>query len=380
MLDADDDLLAARLPAHHLRMGAAALRARRGQRRAARRRRRHRARRGRADGGVPVVTGVRLDGGGTIDADLVIASTGRRSDLPRWLAEHGVTVAETEIDAGVVYFSRWYRAEDENDFGFRVGVGGGLAVGVIGADAGTYSITAVVDKDDKELRAHLNDSDRFDATMRLLPEIADVIDFGGGPFHPVHCMTGLVNRLRRYTSSDGDPLAVGILAVGDAHTCTNPAYGRASPSPCCKRSWRSTPSPATRDLAAAARQYEASPPPGRAVVPLLGDERPDAPEDPRRHAPAQEQPTPRPPRRRRRGHLQRRDLGERRPRARPSPPPGREPPRTPRRAVGPPARPPTLGRQSADAAAARRADRPAARPPARPARRSSRSSPDPGPP
>ena len=112
---------------------------------------------------------------------------------------------ETESDAGVVYFSRWYRAEDENHFGFRAGLGGGLAVGVIGADAGTYSITAVVDKDDRELRAHLNDSDRFDATMRLLPEIADVIDFGGRPFHPVHCMTGLVNRLRRYTDSRRRP-------------------------------------------------------------------------------------------------------------------------------------------------------------------------------
>ncbi len=45
---------------------------------------------------------------------------------------------------------------------------------MIGADAGTYSITAVVDRADKELRAHLMDSDRFDATMRLLPELADV--------------------------------------------------------------------------------------------------------------------------------------------------------------------------------------------------------------
>ena len=123
----------------------------------------------RADGGVPVVTGIRLDGGDTIDADLVIASTGRRSDLPRWLADHDVTVDETEHDCGVVYYSRWYRADQESEFGFRFGLGGGLAVGVIGADAGTYSITAVVDKDDKELRSHLNDSDRFDATMRPCP-------------------------------------------------------------------------------------------------------------------------------------------------------------------------------------------------------------------
>ena len=210
-----------------------------------------------ADGGVPVVTGVRLEGGATIDADLVIASTGRRSDLPRWLADHGVTVEETESDAGVVYFSRWYRAEDENDFGFRAGLGGGLAVGVIGADAGTYSITAVVDKDDQELRAHLNDSDRFDATMRLLPEIADVIEFGGRPFHPVHCMTGLVNRLRRYTDSDGDPLAVGVLAVGDAHTCTNPAYGRGQSLALLQAVMAVDAVASNGNLAAAARQYEA---------------------------------------------------------------------------------------------------------------------------
>ena len=209
-----------------------------------------------ADGGVPLVTGVALETGATIEADLVIASTGRRSDLPRWLGDHGITVEETESDAGVVYFSRWYRAEDENHFGFRAGLGGGLAVGVIGADAGTYSITAVVDKNDRELRAHLNDSDRFDATMRLLPQIADVIDFGGRPFHPVHCMTGLVNRLRRYTDTDGNPLAVGVLAVGDAHTCTNPAYGRGQSLALLQAVMAVDAVTQCGDLAAAARQYE----------------------------------------------------------------------------------------------------------------------------
>ena len=50
----------------------------------------------------------------------------------------------------------------------------GIGAGVIGSDAGTYSVTAVVDRADKELRTHLSDSDRFDATMRLLPELDDV--------------------------------------------------------------------------------------------------------------------------------------------------------------------------------------------------------------
>jgi 2-polyprenyl-6-methoxyphenol hydroxylase-like FAD-dependent oxidoreductase len=176
--------------------------------------------------GPPVVTGVQLDDGTVVDADLVVATTGRRGDVPAWLAVHGITIPETVGDAGVVYFSRFYRAPDEYGFGFRGGFGAGLGVGVIGSDAGTYSITAVVDRNDKELRAHLADSDRFDATVALLPELADVVSVGGAPIHPVHCMTGLINRTRSYTDGSGTPLVRGLVAVGDAHTCTNPAYGR----------------------------------------------------------------------------------------------------------------------------------------------------------
>jgi 2-polyprenyl-6-methoxyphenol hydroxylase-like FAD-dependent oxidoreductase len=178
------------------------------------------------DGRAPVVTAVRLDDGSTVPADLVVATTGRRGDVPAWLAEHGVEVEETSSDSGVVYFSRFYRSAVDERFGFRGGFGAGLIAGVIGADAGTFSITAVVDKGDKELRAHLGDSARFDATMRLLPELADVAGVDAAPIHPVHCMTGLVNRTRTFTAPDGSPLVAGLVACGDAHTCTNPAYGR----------------------------------------------------------------------------------------------------------------------------------------------------------
>lgn len=175
---------------------------------------------------VPTVTGVRLEDGSVIHADLVVASTGRRGDVPAWLAAAGVNVPETTSDCGVVYYSRFYRTGRDGYFGFRGGFGAGLIAGVIGSDAGTYSITAVVDREDRELRAHLSDSDRFDATMRLLPELADVAEAGGRPVHPVHCMTGLINRTRSYTTDDGIPRVAGLIAVGDAHTCTNPAYGR----------------------------------------------------------------------------------------------------------------------------------------------------------
>ena len=110
-----------------------------------------------------VVTGVRLEGGEVLPSDLVIATTGRRGDVPAWLAAHGIEVPETASDAGVVYFSRFYRLDHDEAFGFRAGFGAGIGAGVIGSDAGTYSITAVVDKSDKELRDHLSDCARFDA-------------------------------------------------------------------------------------------------------------------------------------------------------------------------------------------------------------------------
>jgi hypothetical protein len=39
-------------------------------------------------------------------------------------------------------------------------------------------------------------------------------------------MGGLLNRVRRFTDDDGRPTVLGCHVVGDAHTCTNPLYGR----------------------------------------------------------------------------------------------------------------------------------------------------------
>ena len=137
----------------------------------------------------------------------MVATTGRRGDVPAWLDAHGITVPETVGDAGVVYFSRFYRSDHDEAFGFRGGFGAGLIAGVIGADAGTYSITAVVDRNDKELRRppqRLRPAST--RRMRLLPELADVAAADGVPIHPVHCMTGLINRTRSFTDAAGTPL------------------------------------------------------------------------------------------------------------------------------------------------------------------------------
>jgi flavin-dependent dehydrogenase len=42
----------------------------------------------------------------------------------------------------------------------------------------------------------------------------------------VRPMAGLLNRTRRYVDDDGAPRVLGLHAVGDSHTCTNPLYGR----------------------------------------------------------------------------------------------------------------------------------------------------------
>ena len=206
--------------------------------------------------GPPIVTRVHLEDGSFLATDLVVATTGRRGDVPAWLAEHGLVVPETSADCGVVYFSRFYRSDHDEDFGFRGGFGSGLIAGVIGADAGTFSVTAVVDQEDRELRAHLGDSGRFDATMRLLPELSDVASVPSVPINPVHCMTGLINRHRSYLAGDGSPIVVGLLACGDAHTCTNPAYGRGQSLALLQATLIADALDGSDDLEVVARDYE----------------------------------------------------------------------------------------------------------------------------
>ena len=94
-------------------------------------------------------------------------------------------------------------------------------------DGDTLSITLAIRPDDTELRKALTDPDGFEQACRLLPGPDQF--FRDGPLEPVggvRPMGGLLNRIRRFTDGDGEPLVLGFHAVGDAHTCTNPLYGR----------------------------------------------------------------------------------------------------------------------------------------------------------
>lgn len=180
-----------------------------------------------ADGNT--VTGVELDDGTTFDADIVIASTGRRGSVPEWLGAIGIEVPETARESGLMYLTRWYRLPGGYDVDMAK-LGGDLQFVkylAVPGDGHTLSITLAIDPSDKELRQTLSDADNFEAACRALPGPNQF--FAHGPLEPcggVRPMTGLLNRIRRFADDNGEPTVLGFHAVGDAHTCTNPLYGR----------------------------------------------------------------------------------------------------------------------------------------------------------
>ncbi len=185
---------------------------------------------------VPRVSGLRLDDSTTIDADVVVDASGRRSPLPSLLSPLGVDLVEQREDTGIVYFSRFFALLDGAEHPAQLGpIGGDLGFvkyGVFRGDDRTFSVTLAVATDDLDLRRGLLDPDAFLAAARAIPATAPHVESNRSePITGVAVMAGLVNRRRRFTArdddgADGAPIVAGLHAVGDAHTCTNPIYGR----------------------------------------------------------------------------------------------------------------------------------------------------------
>ncbi len=180
-------------------------------------------------GAVPHVHGVRLDDGTELRGDVVVC-TGRRGPLVSWLADLGAEVTEEVADTHIVYLTRWYRrplgaptdvdARLGGDFGY-------LKYLAVPCDGSTFSVTLAVRSSDSELRSALLEPEAFDRACQVLPGPDRFLRAGPVvPLGPVRPMGGLINRLRHFTAPDGAALLTGLHAVGDAHTCTNPMYGR----------------------------------------------------------------------------------------------------------------------------------------------------------
>lgn len=177
----------------------------------------------------PHVTGVRLSDGSTLHGD-VVACTGRRGAVAPWLADMGVELSEEVVNSEIVYLTRWYRRPSDFTLAVDARLGGDfgyLKYLAIPCDGSTFSVTLAVRSSDSELRSTLMDPEAFDRACHALPgPDRFFVNDGIEPIGPVRPMGGLINRLRRFADGNGQALVTGFHAVGDAHTCTNPMYGR----------------------------------------------------------------------------------------------------------------------------------------------------------
>lgn len=179
------------------------------------------------------VRGLRLEDGATVEADLVVLGGGRNTPVMSWIAELGGAVQpiEEETDAGIVYLSRFYRLCEGNELPLLTKDGAGGDLGYLAfagfyGDNGTFSITFGVPTVDRELLNTLRDNEAWEAVIRTLTPLAPWTSAGlAEPITDVESMARLRNRIRRFVI-DGEPVATGLVVIGDAALATNPWYGK----------------------------------------------------------------------------------------------------------------------------------------------------------
>jgi flavin-dependent dehydrogenase len=182
--------------------------------------------------GLPRVTGVKVQNAAgeseQISADLVIDASGRNTKLDQWLVAVGGAQPKLEAEAcGIFYSSRFYRLREgaERPGGVQGGDLGYLKLGVFPGDAGIFSITLCASPHDEGLGAILHE-EGFEAAARALPSTTNWVDPAiSEPISGVHGMGKLENS-RRSLIHDGEPIVLGLLAIGDALIHTNPLNGR----------------------------------------------------------------------------------------------------------------------------------------------------------
>ena len=188
-----------------------------------------------AEGGAaPRVTGVRTRTRGgdetVLAARLVVDATGRRTRLGDWLEAIGAArPRELRQPCGIFYSSRFYRLlpgverpSPDAIIGADLGY---VKCGIFPADAGTFSVTLAAAPDDDPLRAILR-GPGFEAAARALPMVeAWVRPEVSTPVSDVHGMANL-NDVRRFLVESGEPIALGIVAIGDSLAHANPITGR----------------------------------------------------------------------------------------------------------------------------------------------------------
>jgi 2-polyprenyl-6-methoxyphenol hydroxylase-like FAD-dependent oxidoreductase len=180
------------------------------------------------DGADGRVTGVRLDTGESIPADLVVDCSGRGGRSDRWLTDLGLPAPErVEIKVGVAYTTRLYRRAPGDLPGWQA------VFTLPTAPRENLTGLALPIEDDRWLISiggwHVDsppaDAESFEAIARSLPDplVGDLLTH-------VEPLTELVthrfpsSRWRRF--AELDVLPAGYAAVGDAVCSFNPIYGQ----------------------------------------------------------------------------------------------------------------------------------------------------------
>lgn len=183
------------------------------------------------DASAPVrVRGVRLEDGTTVEGDVVLDCGGGRTLIPGWLAAAGAAIPLESQDCDVTYHTRYFRLLPSSPMepAFAVVLNSEIdrTVDVLGfpGDKRTFALCLASMPGDEDVR-DLRHNWAWDAVALLARGVADWVDPANAtPINDVAVMSGRRNVRRRYVV-DGEPLVLGLLAVGDALCTTNPAYG-----------------------------------------------------------------------------------------------------------------------------------------------------------
>ncbi|OBB40192.1 oxidoreductase [Mycobacterium sp. 852002-51961_SCH5331710] len=172
------------------------------------------------------VTGVLLDTGEAVDADLVVDATGRGTRLPAWLEKWGFErPAEETVDVGIAYASHHFHVPD-GLLAEKVVVAGAsrtqpLGIGMLFYEDGNWNVTTfgigkvpppqtveqILDLADEILPPHVSSALRQAAPL------------GEMAFHRYP-----TSRWRRYDALERFP--EGIVPFGDAVVSFNPTFGQ----------------------------------------------------------------------------------------------------------------------------------------------------------
>lgn len=176
--------------------------------------------------GIPHITGVRTLDGEEILADLLVDATGRASKLPQWLEAIGARrIVEESEESGFIYYTRFFRSRDGAIPTFRGWVAtefDSFSLLTLPADAGIWSVTVVISSGDQMLKK-LRDPLLWTRLVASCPLHSHWLN--GESITEVLPMGGVADRYRRFVV-EGNPVATGIVSVGDSMACTNPSLGR----------------------------------------------------------------------------------------------------------------------------------------------------------